>query len=256
MKRYILVAANVRSRRTGQEHWVSAEELLRLYGLPREQCVLTTEERLAADMAAACVDHEEAIFLYPRYDGRYRQAADEIREIGGPIHQGRATTQPPVRSFAGLAGRIAAFMLAAILGISVAWAADLSITDTTTVPSTAAVLETKVAGEAIKAGQPVYQKASDHKIYLAENHATTAEATAIGLAACNAATGQPVTYQKSGDMTIGATLVSGTSYVVSVNKGKVAPAADLASGDYITILGTAKSTSVLTVGISVTGAKR
>lgn len=153
--------------------------------------------------------------------------------------------------------KLAAALLLALSVTALAWAADLTITAASTKPSTGAQLDAShYAGEAITAGQPLYVKAADGLCYLADANASSATATVVGIAANGAAIGQPVTYQKAGSMTIGATLTKGEKYCVSATAGKICPFADLTTGDYISELGTASSASVLSVKINVTGIQK
>ena len=46
-------------------------------------------------------------------------------------------------------------------------------------------------------------------------------------------------------------MTAGAVYVVSANAGGIAPVADLGSGDYVTLLGIATSTTNLKLSISV-----
>ncbi len=73
----------------------------------------------------------------------------------------------------------------------------------------------KLAGETLTAGQWVYLKQSDGRIYKA--HASTAEkATVVGLTANGAAAGQPVSViSKSSSCAVGSVVTSGQPYFIS-----------------------------------------
>lgn len=129
--------------------------------------------------------------------------------------------------------------------------ADLAITDTAVIPGGSELKIT--AGEAIVAGTPIYKKAADKRAWKADANVSAATAECIGFATSNAAAGQTLNYQKDGDLTMNAVLTAGGIYILSATAGKVCPVADLASGSYVTTLGTAKSTTVLTLGIVVSG---
>lgn len=129
--------------------------------------------------------------------------------------------------------------------------ADLAITAANVTTSSTSIT-TGTAGAAVTAGQAVYQN-SDGKYYLAQCDGTSAEATVFGIALCNAAAGQPLTVQTGGDITIGATVAKGTTYVVSANAGGIAPQADLVSTNYLSYIGYGKTTSVLTINKTNTG---
>lgn len=136
------------------------------------------------------------------------------------------------------------------------FAADLTITATTTVPLKGSQIITGTAGATITAGQPIYRDPTTATMLLCAANLTSVEANASGIAVCNSSTGQPVTYQSGGNLTVGATLVPNTTYVVSPNSGKVCPALDLAAGNYITILGVAKDASTLVINVNATGVVR
>ena len=129
---------------------------------------------------------------------------------------------------------------------------DLTVTAASVVPTTTTKRLTKVASEAIDAGEAVYLNASD-QLVLADNDASAASAAAIGIALASAAANQPCPYTYDGGLTVGAILTLGTTYILSSTAGKIAPIADVASGDYVTILGVASSTSVLDVHIHASG---
>ena len=63
----------------------------------------------------------------------------------------------------------------------------------------------------------------------------------------------PLGVLKSGDLTIGATLTAGTAYYLSDTAGGICPLADVGSGEYVVLIGIAKSTSVLAVDIQYPG---
>jgi hypothetical protein len=131
---------------------------------------------------------------------------------------------------------------------------DLVVTAANVVISSNAVKESGTAGVAITAGQVVYKAAATGKYGLADADSATAEVRQpVGIALNNAAANQPLTIQKSGDITIGATLTAGTDYYLSGTPGAIAPRADLAAGDAVVLLGLAKSTTVLGLDIQLSG---
>lgn len=124
--------------------------------------------------------------------------------------------------------------------------ADISITPASVVAGSDAVTEQGTAGATITAGQTVYRDPTTRKYLLADsNSATAAARQARGVALNGAADGQPLTIQKGGDITIGATLTAGTAYYQSDTPGGICPLADVGSGEYVGLLGLAKSTTVL-----------
>lgn len=142
----------------------------------------------------------------------------------------------------------AAFAAAAILAALpvAASAADLTVTAASVLPSSDAVLQTGTAGEALTAGQPVYRKVADGKWYKADCNSATAEVRiAAGISTVGAAAGQPVVVQRSGSITIGATMTAGVVYYLSGTAGGIRPVADNTTGDYPQAIGIATSTTVL-----------
>ena len=132
--------------------------------------------------------------------------------------------------------------------------ADITITAANVVKSTAAVTASGTAGATITAGQLLYKDTSDSdKLKLAQHDGTAIEATIAGVALHGASSGQPITYQTSGLITIGATTVAGTVYVASATAGGIAPDADAGAGDYKSILGVATTTAAIQIQINNSG---
>lgn len=116
--------------------------------------------------------------------------------------------------------------------------------------SNAAIDRTGVAGEAISPGQPVYRNSTTKKWMLADADAALAEARrAKGCALNAAAANQPLAVVTDGDVSLGAVLTAGAAYYLSDDPGGICPLADVTGGDYICLLGLAKSTTVLTLDI-------
>jgi hypothetical protein len=100
----------------------------------------------------------------------------------------------------------------------------------------------------------LYREASTGLFKLADSNSATAEAkTPFGIALNGAASGQPVAVIIAGPVTIGATLTSGAPYFLSETPGGIQPLADMGSGEYVTQLGLASSTTVLAVKIHTPG---
>ncbi len=111
-----------------------------------------------------------------------------------------------------------------------------------------------VAGETIAAGKAVYKSSATGKWMLADSNSATAEARqAQGIALTGSSLNQPLTIHRSGDITIGGTLVAGTAYYLSDTPGGICPVADVGAGEYVCLLGLAKSTTVLAVSIQYPG---
>lgn len=148
---------------------------------------------------------------------------------------------------------LVAAALLALAGVPAA-AADLSITAASVVAGAGARKVTGTCGATITAGQVVYFDSTTSSYKLADSNSATAAVRspdAIALSGC--ATGQPVTVLERGPITIGATMTAGVVYYLSDTPGGISPVADLASGEYPTIVGIATSTTVLDVSFHESG---
>jgi hypothetical protein len=131
--------------------------------------------------------------------------------------------------------------------------ADLSITAASVVAGSNATIDRSgLAGVTITAGQTVYWDTASSRWKLADNNGSGTRAPG-GIALNGASSGQPLAVQTSGDITIGATLTAGTAYYLSATAGGICPVGDLSSGDDVALLGVAKSTTVLRLGIIAPG---
>lgn len=132
--------------------------------------------------------------------------------------------------------------------------ADLSVTATSVIAGADGVFESGVAGVSITAGQAVYKEPGSHSYLLADcNAPSIAARTALGIALNGGAAGQPIKIQKSGSITIGATLTGGVAYYLSGTAGGLRPVADNTTGDYPCVIGIATSTTVLKLNITPAG---
>jgi hypothetical protein len=133
--------------------------------------------------------------------------------------------------------------------------ADLTITPANIVPGAGARITNGTAGATVTAGQVVYLDPADNRFKLADcDNASATIRAAFGIATHGASNGQPLAVQTSGDLAMGTILAAGVTYYLSPNAGGIAPIADILSGDNTVIVGMAKSTSVLSVGIVASGA--
>jgi hypothetical protein len=142
---------------------------------------------------------------------------------------------------------------------SLASAADISITAASVVPSASAKFATKTAGATITAGQVVYEDTGDsNKVKLADTDSATALARVVfGIAATGAAAGQPVRIiREDPALVIGATVAVGDVLILSGTAGGICPAADAATGDYVTFLGVARSTTAINFKPVASGAAK
>ena len=118
---------------------------------------------------------------------------------------------------------------------------DLTITPTTVVSGASAQLGAGIAGEALTAGQAVYKKATDGKIYKAKCGGTPEEAAIVGLVLNGASLNQPVDYQSDGVVVLGgSTTVKTTTYVLSAAYGGICPQADLITTQRLVYVGFAR----------------
>lgn len=132
--------------------------------------------------------------------------------------------------------------------------ADLSITAASVRAGAGADIEHGYAGATITQGQLVYKEAATGLFKLSDSNSATAEVKAVyGIALNAASANQPLAVQKSGEITIGATLVAGSPYYLSETPGGIEPGADLAAGEEVVSIGYAKTTAILTLRIQDTG---
>ena len=131
--------------------------------------------------------------------------------------------------------------------------ADLVITANNVIAGANAKTERYIAGEALTAGQTVYQ-AADGKIYKSDaDSATPAQRAVIGISLNGAAAGQPVGVALSGPVTIGAAVTVGVGYYLSKTVGGICPVADLTAGSYPTFLGFAINVTDINISLVSAG---
>lgn len=129
---------------------------------------------------------------------------------------------------------------------------DLAITNTAVLPGSNAVIDYGFAGETIIAGKTVFLNTTTNRWMLSDNNGSGTRSVK-GAALNGASVGQPVTVQKGGDITLGAVLTAGVAYYASSTPGGICPVADLVSGMDPILIGVAKTTSILTIGIQDPG---
>ncbi len=133
--------------------------------------------------------------------------------------------------------------------------ADVSITSANVKAASESVRTIQgTLGETLVAGDLVYLKSSDSRYWKTDSDAAdTAVAAGVVLIGGSAADiGTIVTH---GAVTFGAVLTAGVVYVLSSNAAKMCAITDgnHASGDFITIVGVASTTSVMTIRPYVSG---
>lgn len=126
--------------------------------------------------------------------------------------------------------------------------AEISVTPANVVSGADADFYRGLAGATVTAGAPVYLDLTTQRLKPADANASLETAEVKGIATHAASAEQPLKVQTSGSITIGATVVLSTIYILGA-AGGIAPAADLASGWYTTVLGVASSATVLKLSI-------
>lgn len=147
-----------------------------------------------------------------------------------------------------------ALVASSLLCVSPAIAADLTITAANVIKGSNGVVKHGTAGASVTAGKVLYYDSATGTWKLADNNsATVAARSPRGIALHAAEANQPLAVHTGGDITIGATLTPGVVYYLSDTPGGIGPVADLASGEYPTVIGIAKSASVLAVSFQEAG---
>ena len=123
--------------------------------------------------------------------------------------------------------------------------ADLTITAANVVWVSGSSPLLGIIGETVTAGQAVYLKSSDSRLWKAQADGTSEEATAVGVLLNGGSAGQMGIYAPVGaTINIGATTVKTTTYLVSATAGGVCPQADISTtGHYHSRIGYATATT-------------
>jgi hypothetical protein len=131
--------------------------------------------------------------------------------------------------------------------------ADISITAGNVVPGSGAEVDRNgIAGATITAGKVVYKDGATGKYLLADDDSATDSARRpTGIALNGASLNQPLAVQKSGLVTLGATLTPGLDYYLSDTAGGICPRADLVTPQTVVLIGLATSATVLDIDIKV-----
>ncbi len=151
---------------------------------------------------------------------------------------------------------IGAWLLTTVLpfGPSTAQAADITVTAASVLGAANQQISDETAGATITAGQVVYRDSTSSNQVKPAQATTLAKAALRGIALNNAAAGQPVKVQTGGDINPGGTVVVGQIYVVAADAaGGIAPYADLASTNYVTIVGIGTTATNITLSIKAGG---
>ena len=131
--------------------------------------------------------------------------------------------------------------------------ADISVTAASVIAASDATTENGTAGATITAGQVVSLNTTTGKYVLADADGASGIDRPRGIALNGASDGQPLKIAKAGNVTFNAVLTAGVSYFLSPTAGGIAPRADVLTGDVVTHLGIATSTTVLALDIQYSG---
>ena len=134
-------------------------------------------------------------------------------------------------------------------------ALTITVANVATVAGTGENYGEGTASGTLTAGMPVYiDTANSNVIKACDANASLLASTIAGITLHGALTGQPIKYQKSGNITIGATVAVGTTYVAgATTAGDINPTTDLATGWYVSHVGIAISATVIQLRINNSG---
>ena len=127
--------------------------------------------------------------------------------------------------------------------------ADYTVTAASVVQSSKITPKSGTAGASIAAGDVLYKDDSG-LLQLGDANVTT-KTTVAGIAVNSAASGQKVLYvDRDDDFTPGFTGAIGDVVCLSATAGKMAPHADLTTGDEVVILGVMKTTTKMNLCVN------
>lgn len=119
-------------------------------------------------------------------------------------------------------------------------------------PTQSTVYRTVTYGATIAAGQAIVR--SGAKYVLADANASATLANAEGIAVTPGVNDGFGIMASGGDVVlVGTTMVVGETYLLSPTPGGIMPNGDRATGDYVTRLGVASSTTRLSLSVQATG---
>lgn len=109
-------------------------------------------------------------------------------------------------------------------------------------------------GGTVAVASPVYKDSTDSKYKLGDNNASALTADVKGIAITpGVADGSGYVAIDGSIILVGTTMVVGTTYYLGATAGEIVPEADLATGNRVTRLGTAATTTQLDLSIKSTG---
>jgi hypothetical protein len=149
---------------------------------------------------------------------------------------------------------LAAILLFCLAGFCSA--ANLAITAAEVLPTSSTESTQGISGAVISAGDVVWFDSSSTTWKLFDGNDTSNNTGTPRIALTSAlVAGQPITVATGQDITIGATAAASTGivYVASTTAGKMCPAADLATGNRVTVIGVGKATAKLQLVLNNSG---
>ncbi len=76
MKKYLLCPATVTSKTDGDEHYISASDIARLYGVPMSECLVRPSP--GSERTLGWNEKHGLVELWPRYDGNYKLPPNKV----------------------------------------------------------------------------------------------------------------------------------------------------------------------------------
>lgn len=121
-------------------------------------------------------------------------------------------------------------------------------------PTANTISEKVVYGATVGIGVPVYFDSSDSEYKIADANASATTAAAKGIAITPGIDAGYGYIAKGGSIIlVGTTMAVGETYYVGPTAGEIIPDADLTTGDRVTRIGTASTTTQLDLDIQATG---
>lgn len=134
-------------------------------------------------------------------------------------------------------------------------AADIGVDSAVAATSVVSVVQ---VGEAVTQGQVGYQDGTNKKYYKADSNgaaATNAAATVVFITAAST-DGFALVLKAGGKLKANAVFTKGQVYCVGSTAGAIVPISDLTTGDYVTIVGVADSTTTIPLMMVATGIQK
>jgi len=131
--------------------------------------------------------------------------------------------------------------------------ADINFTENSIKPGANAQKQRGTFGGTITQGMPVYLITATNRWGIGDCETSATTAAIVGIALTAGVNGQPGIIQTAGNLTCD-NVVAGETYILSA-AGGVCPISDVATNDYVTIIGVATSTTNIRLGILASGTK-